>query len=263
MIRTIQSTLCDLLVVRSPSFRGKVRIAQVIHSLFDGAPVATPYGVIVAADLKDKTNCFALMRPPGDVVADAVARLEPGDAFIDIGANSGEFSILASKRVGRQGVVVAFEPQPEMCSKLSKNLQLNGVTNLFLIQAAVGQESGVSRMSTSDGHSGAAHVSVNGSQSVFMVDPADISGLISKLIGRRRVILKIDVEGMEWNVLASIRPWFSSLDIDTCIVELVESNLARFGKSRADIYALMDEYGFTGTLKPDRIHHYDQVFARH
>lgn len=39
-------------------------------------------------------------------------QLAPGDTFIDVGANVGYFSLLASRLVGKSGVVVAIEPSP-------------------------------------------------------------------------------------------------------------------------------------------------------
>ena len=38
--------------------------------------------------------------------------LLPGDAVIDCGAGIGEFTVLAAKRVGPEGLVLAFEPKP-------------------------------------------------------------------------------------------------------------------------------------------------------
>ena len=40
------------------------------------------------------------------------AYLKPGDTFIDIGANEGMISLLASSLVGRTGKVLSFEPNP-------------------------------------------------------------------------------------------------------------------------------------------------------
>src|SRR5579863_1784743 len=38
--------------------------------------------------------------------------LQPGMTVFDIGANHGLYSVLASKRIGREGTVHAFEPSP-------------------------------------------------------------------------------------------------------------------------------------------------------
>ncbi len=47
--------------------------------------------------------------------------LAPGDTILDVGANIGVFSVLASLSVGPSGRIVAFEPDP-------RNLGLNGLS---------------------------------------------------------------------------------------------------------------------------------------
>src|SRR5918994_1204228 len=44
--------------------------------------------------------------------------LRKGDTFFDIGANVGFFSLLAARRVGTHGKVVAFEVVPEIATTL-------------------------------------------------------------------------------------------------------------------------------------------------
>jgi FkbM family methyltransferase len=84
-----------------------------------------------------------------------VKALEPGEVFLDIGANSGLFSVLAGERLGRDGVIIAFEPQQHLFSVLAKNIESNGVTNVVLFNAAVVAQSGWYHMSArNDSHSG-------------------------------------------------------------------------------------------------------------
>lgn len=54
------------------------------------------------------------------------SRLEPGDSFIDVGANIGYYTVLASRRVGPSGSVYAVEASPKICSRLRRNVALNG-----------------------------------------------------------------------------------------------------------------------------------------
>lgn len=51
---------------------------------------------------------------------------QPGDVFVDVGANIGYFSVLAAWRSYPGGSVWAFEPQPSMYRLLADNLALNG-----------------------------------------------------------------------------------------------------------------------------------------
>lgn len=57
--------------------------------------------------------------------------LKEGSAFLDGGANIGFMSLYASKLVGPQGKVFAFEPYPETYNKLLENLGLNTTQIMF------------------------------------------------------------------------------------------------------------------------------------
>jgi len=56
--------------------------------------------------------------------------LRKGDTFIDVGANIGLMSIFASKIVGSNGIVYAFEPEPETFVILRKNIEINKINNI-------------------------------------------------------------------------------------------------------------------------------------
>jgi predicted RNA methylase len=56
-----------------------------------------------------------------------VDTLGPGDIFIDVGANIGYYSILASKLIGVNGRVFAVEPIPSTAGVLRFNLKINSL----------------------------------------------------------------------------------------------------------------------------------------
>ncbi len=56
--------------------------------------------------------------------------LKPGDCFLDIGANVGFYSVLASRIVGATGQVHSFEPFPRNVDYLQKHIELNRLTNV-------------------------------------------------------------------------------------------------------------------------------------
>ncbi len=68
---------------------------------------------------------FGIWEP--DLTAFIASRLEAGDTFIDVGANIGVFSMLASHHVGSTGSVVAIEASPRVYGELLTTLELNGV----------------------------------------------------------------------------------------------------------------------------------------
>lgn len=68
--------------------------------------------------------------------------LRPGMWFVDVGANIGWFSLLAAKRIGPKGRVVAFEPRPDSSKRLSMSAVENGIACIQVYRVAVGARPG-------------------------------------------------------------------------------------------------------------------------
>lgn len=125
--------------------------------------------------------------------------IQPGHTVIDIGANIGTHTIEFAHRVGDQGRVIAFEPQPRVLALLKENVQTAKAPNVTVIGKAVGSAPGQTRVDAlpEDGHAnyGAARVSSNGEI------PVDIVA-IDSLELTACDLMKIDAEGNGGDVLA-------------------------------------------------------------
>ena len=77
-----------------------------------------------------------------DLAAFVRRRLRPGDTFVDVGANVGYVSALASRLVGPRGAVVAIEPSPPVIAALQETLTRNDLTNVRMVAAAVSDREG-------------------------------------------------------------------------------------------------------------------------
>ncbi len=66
------------------------------------------------------------------------ATLKSGDFAIDAGANAGMFSVVASRKVGPNGKVFAFEPLKEISSYLQKNIEKNHCENIVVAPEILG-----------------------------------------------------------------------------------------------------------------------------
>lgn len=55
------------------------------------------------------------------------SRIKPGMRYVEIGANCGWFTIQAADLVGREGSVVAFEPNARFAGLIRRNLTINGL----------------------------------------------------------------------------------------------------------------------------------------
>lgn len=80
--------------------------------------------------------------------------LREGKTFVDIGANIGYFSLLASSLVGLQGKVFAFEPEPESYRFLCENIRLNHAQNVIPFQKAVSRNNGKTKFFLDEGNRG-------------------------------------------------------------------------------------------------------------
>ncbi|MGH9678074.1 MAG: FkbM family methyltransferase, partial [Candidatus Acidiferrum sp.] len=77
--------------------------------------------------------------------------LRPGMTVLDIGAHHGLYTLLASKCVGRNGRVIAFEPSPRECRRLAKHVRVNRCRNVDLKYCALGNERGEADLFVVDG----------------------------------------------------------------------------------------------------------------
>jgi len=62
---------------------------------------------------------------------------ETGMTFVDVGSESGLVHVVRRKACGRYGVVVSIEPSNREFKRLKKNLEVNRLTNVRLLQTAV------------------------------------------------------------------------------------------------------------------------------
>jgi len=150
-------------------------------------------------------------------------RLRPGDVFIDVGANVGYFTLLASTLVGQTGRVVAIEASPSIFKHLERNLQLNNARNVRPVNLAAGGAPGVvpifpgfeyhrgtmSIVPERLGHDAVAEAFVN-------MDL--LTNIISEEEMRRARLIKIDVEGAEMPILENILSHINSFSDELEIV---------------------------------------------
>jgi FkbM family methyltransferase len=145
--------------------------------------------------------------------------LKPGDVAIDVGANIGTHAVFFGQRVGTEGRVYAFEPQGMLFRWLSDNVALNQLSNVVLFPMAVGRTPGTIGVPEVDyGRAGNfGGLSLPTMQSATpRIDSVPVTTLDQLArdhlapTGRPCKVLKIDVEGMELDVLEGGRALIES-----------------------------------------------------
>lgn len=126
----------------------------------------------------------------------------PGDAFVDVGANIGVFSLIAAARVGETGHVHAFEPSGKVYRELVENIALNGlIDRVSAYDVALGDQNRRAQFYVrkySDDF-GSLSPEVHDPTSVEQVEMVRADTVLR---GTSRItLLKIDVEGAEYHVL--------------------------------------------------------------
>src|SRR5205814_351485 len=99
----------------------------------------TRFGSVMKIDTRDAIQrfvyFFGVFEPT--ITKYLMESLRRSDIYIDIGANVGYHSLLASKLVGPTGKVFAFEASPSIFQILTENLQANHATNVVAFNLAV------------------------------------------------------------------------------------------------------------------------------
>lgn len=75
--------------------------------------------------------------------------LQPGDTFIDAGANIGFFSVVAHNLVGYRGQIIAFEMMPETAKRLRQHFTVNGLSSARIVEKALFDKDGDTITATS------------------------------------------------------------------------------------------------------------------
>jgi len=129
--------------------------------------------------------------------------VRPNQVIFDVGANIGAHTIFFAQTVGPKGRVVAMEPQRPVFQTLCANVALNGLGNVLTINAGAGEQPGMTTLELPEYNAGGnfggfSLIGQSGNEAIQILplDNVELSSL---------ALIKIDVEGMELDVLKGAR----------------------------------------------------------
>lgn len=165
--------------------------------------------------------------------------LRKEDLFVDVGANVGSFTILASAEIGAKSI--SIEPVYDTFNQLSENIQLNSISKNTLLKN-IGLSSVKGKLTFSNDVNSTVNrvVDFNDNiQSIFVeVDTLD------SIVNNQKVnLLKIDVEGFEYQVLKGASEVLRSDSLKAIIIELNGSGL-HYGITDNQINDYLISFGF-------------------
>ena len=163
--------------------------------------------------------------------------LSPGGVFIDLGANEGYFSVIASKLVGTTGKVVAIEPQARLQYIIHKNLTLNHCNNVQILPVAVSDKSEKASLNLSpDMNTGASSLSRS---TLYPLPKQEVELVtLTKIFEQENItscdLIKIDIEGWEYEAIMGSLELLRDHRIKAISLELHPQVLSKRGLS-ADV----------------------------
>lgn len=204
-----------------------------IHKM-GGATIDLPYAGKMNLHLNDYIDNWLYTGADFEpsIVRQVNKILSKGDNFLDLGANIGYFSLIASRLVTDTGKVYAFEPTPSTIKRLKHNITLNHLQNILLFEKAVSNKSGEVVFKTP-----ADHVKNSGRSSMrdieenyteLRVPMVSLNEMINDLLPVK--LIKMDIEGAEGLALEGMTNLLER-DKPVIIMELSDHYLKQMGYS--------------------------------
>jgi FkbM family methyltransferase len=155
--------------------------------------------------------------------------------FIDIGANIGLYTLYASKLITENGQIISFEPFPENFKSLSKNVALNGISNVRLEKIAIGEKEGVINLYYDEQEKNLGMVSTTPIER-GVKEEVKIVSLDSYLKNEpftKIDLIKIDIEGFEYSALLGMKNTLTTFH-PSLLIEIFDNNKSLTQKSNCD-----------------------------
>jgi FkbM family methyltransferase len=167
--------------------------------------------------------------------------LKKGSFFMDIGANIGLMSTIASKIVGEKGRVYAVEANPKTIEVLRHNCAINQCENIEILPIALASEKGSAILYENwNVNRGGASLISQGDEHGITVSKERLDDLFSP--DSPVHLVKIDVEGFELEVLKGGVAWFKTQQ-PVFIIEVSTQRSNQEGATPESIMSFVAELG--------------------
>ena len=202
--------------------------------------IATKYGFSLAGD-----PAMARDGWEADEIGAFLELMETHDSVLDIGANVGFYSCLAASR-GKH--TVAVEPSPRNLGFLYRNLWENGFLNVEVFPLGLAAQGGIRRLY---GYGGTSSFVPGWAQArqgqSSLVGLSTLDTIAAGRLGRRKLLIKMDVEGFELEVLAGARATLDLIPKPTWLVEILlrgEIVPGGVGRGFAETFQVFFRHGY-------------------
>jgi FkbM family methyltransferase len=170
--------------------------------------------------------------------------LRPTDGFIDIGANVGFYTVLASTII-TEGPLLAFEANPRNVEVLRQQVELNQLRNAEVFCSALGDSTGDLSFHDSGRETGSIHSANDRTVKSITVPCHRLDDCLSNRALPRCVVAKMDVEGFETTVLGGASATIEKGRVSVWLFELNAIALRDHGSSEEQLLAAYSEHGYS------------------
>ena len=223
---------------------GKMPIGEYYHivSLRGGLKIKVDIGEYIGSEL------YYFKEFEGDTYESIRALMIKGKCFFDIGGNIGLISLMVNQICSGNVDIHIFEPAPDNFELLKSNIEMNGMDNVVLNNVAVSSEDNVTlRMHIYEDQAYNSVYMLNRVpfKSIVEVPALSIDGYIEKQGIRPNTIelMKIDVEGYEYNVLKGASRLLTEYS-PKILCEISHANLIKYGLDPHDVICSLLPYGY-------------------
>ena len=175
--------------------------------------------------------------------------LRPGMTVLDVGAHHGLYTLLASKLVGRDGRVIAFEPSWRERRRLARHLWINRCRNVEVHSCALGDRAGESDFYLVEGmHDWCNSLrapNIEERTSKVRVEVRRLDDVLEGIHWPRIDFIKLDVEGAELSFLRGARRMLCAEVRPAILVEVQDVRTAPWGYAARDIVRFLSDAGYS------------------
>ena len=226
----------------SPMRRKYITLANRARRIFPNMPIPLrlPFGAWWLAE-KSAVDEELIYNGFEQAEMDFVRKLLRRDmTAVDVGAHHGLYALLASKRVGWDGRVVAIEPSPRECARLEKHLRLNRCSNVELVACAAGEDPGEAEFYVvddgyHDGFNSLQPPAIDALVQSVKVQVRRLDDILSELDISKVDFIKLDVEGAELSVLYGALGLLNRKSRPAMLVEVQDIRTAPWGYAAREI----------------------------
>jgi FkbM family methyltransferase len=174
--------------------------------------------------------------------------LKKGMVVLDVGANEGYYTLLASKCVGPSGRVIGFEPSPRERRRLRMNLWVNHCINVRVEGLAIGSVEGRVNFHVVEGAETGCNSlrppDIQGKTRPVQVAVATLDQFLRRNAIQRIDFIKMDIEGAELSALQGAAGLLRTLPRPLLLIEVFEIRTRPWGYSAGDLVKMIVEAGY-------------------